>query len=244
MYVILAHHLFVVFPQKVPLSFQVITRITAPNPIIQTQQTVIHGRIRQPSWQKTRPIKRVDEPGLGFSVVEQSTHGGRSLGLDEEEEKPQTRRLKRRTGSRPIVLVDHVLEILVRGDGDQGVKVLTGELILESEGSAMEEGAGEAGAEVGKGGVAVDDDDSGVAADVAEGLVVGTGDDVTAIAAHEAELGAGDRWQMVVHPRVGIAGARRRVDGVRVVELDGGSRSGGRRSHCCGGGGGGGGGGG
>lgn len=35
----------------------------------------------------------------------------------------------------------------------------------------------------------VDDDDAGIAADVAEGLVVGAGDYVAAIAAHQAELG-------------------------------------------------------
>lgn len=70
---------------------------------------------------------------------------------------------------------------------------------------------------------------------------MGAGDDVAAIAAHEAELGsAGDRWQWLVRrPRVRIAGPRRRVDRVGVVELvaDGGGAG---RSGCNGGGGGGG----
>lgn len=52
----------------------------------------------------------------------------------------------------------------------------------------IEEGFGEAVAEVGEGGLPVDDDDAGVAADVAEGLVVGAGNYVAAVAAHEAEL--------------------------------------------------------
>lgn len=48
----------------------------------------------------------------------------------------------------------------------------------------MEEGAGEAGGEVGEGGVPVNHHHPSVAAHVAEGLVVGTGDDVAAVAAH------------------------------------------------------------
>ena len=84
----------------------------------------------------------------------------------------------------------------------------------------MEKGLGEARAEVNEGGMAVDDDDSGVTTDVAEGLVVGTGDDMATIAAHEAELSTWDRWQSIVRPRVGIAGPRRRVNTVLVVELD------------------------
>lgn len=39
--------------------------------------------------------------------------------------------------------------------------------------------------------MAVYDDDSGVAADVAQRLVVRAGDDVAAVAAHEAEPGGG-----------------------------------------------------
>lgn len=45
--------------------------------------------------------------------------------------------------------------------------------------------------------MAVNHDHAGVAADVAERLVVGPGDDVAAVAAHEAELGVGDGREMV-----------------------------------------------
>lgn len=86
-------------------------------------------------------------------------------------------------------------------------------LVLEREGSAAEEGVGEARTEVGKGGVAVDDEDAGLAADVAEGFVVGAGDDVAAVAAHESELGAWDRGERLVEPAgFCVAGARRGVD--------------------------------
>lgn len=73
---------------------------------------------------------------------------------------------------------------------------------------------GEARAEIGEVGVAVDDDDAGLAADVAEGFVVGAGDDVAAKAAHEAKLGAWDRGERLVEPagRICVAGARRGVD--------------------------------
>lgn len=45
--------------------------------------------------------------------------------------------------------------------------------------------------EFSEGGVAVDDDDARVAADVAERFVVGAGDDVAAVAAHQPELRRG-----------------------------------------------------
>lgn len=84
--------------------------------------------------------------------------------------------------------------------------------------AAVEEGVREAGVEVREGGVAVGDDDAGVTADVAEGLVVRAGDDVAAVAAHEAELGARDgRERVVIFPIVG-AGARRGTGGVGVGE--------------------------
>ena len=69
--------------------------------------------------------------------------------------------------------------------------------------------------------MAVDDDDAGVAADVGEGLVVGAGGDVAAVADHEAELGGGGGGGRRVGfvPGVGEAGARGGVDGVRVVEV-------------------------
>lgn len=57
----------------------------------------------------------------------------------------------------------------------------------------MEEGTGKAGAEVGKRGMAIDNDNAGVAANVAEGLVVRARDDMPAVAAHHAEFGSRDR---------------------------------------------------
>lgn len=53
--------------------------------------------------------------------------------------------------------------------------------------------------------MAVDDNDASFTVYVAEGFVVGTGDDVAAIAAHEAELGTWDRGEMLFHPCFGIA---------------------------------------
>lgn len=60
--------------------------------------------------------------------------------------------------------------------------------------------------QVAEGCVAVDDDDARVAADVAESLVVGAGDDVAAVAAHEAQL-LRRRWRVGI-PGVGVAGMR------------------------------------
>lgn len=66
--------------------------------------------------------------------------------------------------------------------------------------------------EVGEGAVAVGNHDAGVAANVAEGFVVGAGDDVSAVAAHEAELvAARDWWEGVVVPCGVVAGAGGRV---------------------------------
>lgn len=50
--------------------------------------------------------------------------------------------------------------------------------------------------EVGKGSVAIDDDHTGVTADVAEGLVMWAGDYMSTVAAHEAEL-----WKGGIVPR-------------------------------------------
>lgn len=63
-----------------------------------------------------------------------------------------------------------------------------------------------------KSGVPVDDDDASVAANVAERLVVRTGDDMTTIAAHETELRRqGGRRNRGVFPRIGVTGARRGI---------------------------------
>lgn len=78
------------------------------------------------------------------------------------------------------------------------------ELVLEGERASIKEGSGETHAEVRECGMAVDDDNTSVAADVAEGLIVRTGDNVAAIAAHETELGAGNWGERVVP--IGIVG--------------------------------------
>lgn len=66
--------------------------------------------------------------------------------------------------------------------------------------------------EVGEGDVPVDDHDSGVSADVAEGLVVGSGDYVSAVATHQSQLccgcGGGIGGGM---SRYGCGGAIRRL---------------------------------
>ena len=51
-------------------------------------------------------------------------------------------------GGGAVVLVDHVLEVLVGGDGDEGIEVLVGELVLEREGSSVQESFREAHGEV------------------------------------------------------------------------------------------------
>lgn len=61
--------------------------------------------------------------------------------------------------------------------------------------------------EVGKRSLTVDDDDTGIPADVAERLVVWAGDYVSTVAAHEAELRWWLRWRRVGVPGVGLAGA-------------------------------------
>ena len=51
-------------------------------------------------------------------------------------------------GGGAVILVDHVLEVLVGGDGDEGIEVLVGELVLEREGSSIQECFREARGEV------------------------------------------------------------------------------------------------
>lgn len=85
----------------------------------------------------------------------------------------------------------------------------------------------EAGAKKGKRGVTVDHHEASVTANIAERFVVGPRDDVTAVTAHQAELGTRDWWQRVF-VSVSMTGARRRINGIRTVEMaSGGSRGGG-----------------
>lgn len=96
-------------------------------------------------------------------------------------------------GGGAVVLVDEDVEVFVGGEGDEGVEVEVGELVLESEGVFEREEGGEMGAEGGERGegAAVDGEDAGFAAGVEEGVGAGTGEYVAAVAAHETELGGG-----------------------------------------------------
>lgn len=168
--------------------------------IIKLNQAIHDGRLRQSSRKiKPGPVQRVHEPRLRLGVVEQGPHGGRGIRLGQEEKQAEAAGFRRNGGGDTVVLLEHVVEVVVGGNGDEGVEVLVGELVLQGEAAAVEEGAGEAGGEGGEGGaaVAIDDDHAGVAAYVAEGLVVGPGDDVAAVAAHETELGVGDGRERV-----------------------------------------------
>jgi len=51
-------------------------------------------------------------------------------------------------GGGAVVLVDHVLQVLIGGDGDEGIEVLVRELILQREGPSVQECLGEARGEV------------------------------------------------------------------------------------------------
>ncbi|KAK3425697.1 hypothetical protein EUGRSUZ_F02169 [Eucalyptus grandis] len=118
----------------------------------------------------------------------------------------------------PIVLQHHVLEVLVVGDGDEGVEVLAGELVLEAGlgGGGAAEG-GELGHEGGELDAAVDGEDLGLAADVGELVVVGAGLDLAAVAAHEADaVAVGHGVVPGGRLEVDVAGARRGVARVRV----------------------------
>lgn len=80
-----------------------------------------------------------------------------------------------------------MVEIFVVGDGDQSFEIFAGELILNGDVVAAVEGGelGDQGEELDG---AIDGEDLGLAADVAEVVVVGTGEDLSAIAAHELGL--------------------------------------------------------
>lgn len=81
----------------------------------------------------------------------------------------------------------HVVEIVVVGDGDQSVEIFPGELVLERDVVPAVEG-GELGDHGGELDGAIDGEDLGLAADVGDMVVVGTGKDLATIAAHELGL--------------------------------------------------------
>lgn len=100
----------------------------------------------------------------------------------------------------------HVLEVVVAGDGDQGVEVLSGELVLEGNVSVAAE-SGELGDHEIKLDATVDGEDLGLPAVVGELVVVRSGEDLASIAAHELGL-------VVLRWLLGLI-----VPGRRVLEL-------------------------
>ncbi|RYR18707.1 hypothetical protein Ahy_B03g063319 [Arachis hypogaea] len=119
----------------------------------------------------------------------------------------------------------HVIEVVVGGDGDEGVEVLSGELVLESE--VLRRGAVAEGSELREEGgeldVAVDGEDLGVAANVGELVVVAARLDLAAVAAHELGLEICRRRLLLVPRRrileVDLPRPRRRLAGFRIRSL-------------------------
>lgn len=92
------------------------------------------------------------------------------------------------------MLLNHVLQIFISRDGDQRVDIFAGNLVLETKGAVVKEGpreVGHEGGEIRERGAAINGDDASLAGGVEERFLVGAGDDLAAVAAHEAELGVG-----------------------------------------------------
>lgn len=49
------------------------------------------------------------------------------------------------------MLFEHVLEVFIGGDGDEGIEVLVWKLVFEVKRAVVEEGSGEVGGEGGEG---------------------------------------------------------------------------------------------
>lgn len=169
--------------------------VVDPHFIVQVQETIGRSRVGERPAEQAGGVEGAEEPIVRFGGgLEDRADRLRGIGLGREEEEPQPGGLRGGGGGGGIdhgavVLVDHVLEVLVGGDGDEGVEVLARELVLEREGPVVQQRLGEVGGEGGEGGrVAVDDDHAGVAAHVAERLVVRARHDVPAVAAHQPEL--------------------------------------------------------
>lgn len=95
--------------------------------------------------------------------------------------------------------------------------------------AAVEQSPGDAGGKLGQGGAPIDDDHTGIAAHIAEGLVMWAGDNVAAVAAHEAELGTWDGRKRFVPGISRLPG--RGVCGFGVVKVHGGDGGGMRRKR-------------
>ena len=154
-----------------------------------------------------------------------------------EEEETEARRLgRRRALDETVVLEHHVFHVLLVGDGDERVEILSRELVLDAEVDGSEETGrrqrGEAGGELREAHGSVDADDLGLPAEVGEAVVVRAGMDLTPVAAHEFHasprgrvcgepaairrgrrrslLPHGGRWRGVL----AVAGRKRRGGGV------------------------------
>lgn len=92
------------------------------------------------------------------------------------------------------MLFEHVLEIFICGDGNEGIEVFVRELVLERKRAVTVKRAGEMVGECGYGGgggATVNGDDAGLSAGVAERFCLWSGDYVAAVAAHKADFGCG-----------------------------------------------------
>nr|GMC81507.1 hypothetical protein DVH24_016637 [Ipomoea batatas] len=86
---------------------------------------------------------------------------------------------------KPVVLLHHILHVLVGRDGDESVQVLIGELVFQAHIHKPRQFR-QFGDEGREGGATVQRHYAGVAADVAQLIVEGTGEDFPAEAAHQA----------------------------------------------------------
>ncbi|PON32570.1 hypothetical protein PanWU01x14_360100 [Parasponia andersonii] len=196
---------------------------SSSDPLLETEQVVnvvrARGFLDRVGSMTRHQIQSIDELfTIGGRTVRPETTGG---GVDHhgEEEQPHPGGLGG-GAVEAVILVHHVLEVVVVGDGDQGVEVLPRELVLERHVTLGE--GGELGDHGGELDSTVDGEDLGLAADVAELVVVGTGEDLTAIAAHELGLVAlVSRWGRLIVPgrrvlELDFSGTGRRVARVRV----------------------------
>jgi hypothetical protein len=198
-------------------------------------------------------VERVDEPlvaggGVAGGAGEDGAEGGVGRGRGREEEDAEAGRPGDVGGEvvDAVELVDEVVHVVVGGDGDEGVEVVLGQLVLEGRpggpgGEERGRGLGERGDEGGEGGRgAREGHDAGLPADVAQLAVPRARQDAAAEAAHETHLRApvrmrggsgrgarGRRGQSrrveVVVAAVAVADPGVRGGGVRVVR--------GRRRH-------------
>lgn len=92
---------------------------------------VVHGVLHNGGT-----VEGVEEPRLGFGV-------GNDEGEEEESDAG---------GGEAVVLVDEDVEVVVGGEGDEGIEVEVGKLVLDGEGGGEGEGGREVGNQRGEGG--------------------------------------------------------------------------------------------